>query len=747
MDRDLRTYIYNEVISVSGRRSAAGRQRSTMLSMQNHPPPLHTRLTLRRRWPNRLFALIYSCTIVAILYHQTTLLFHTTNTTVSLLMLFADIVLAFMWVTHQGFRMNPIHRRTFPENLPKDESSYPAMDVFICTADPYKEPPMVAVNTALSIMAYDYPTDKLSVYLSDDGGSKLTLFAFMEAAKFAKHWLPYCKKHEIMDRCPEAHFSSFHYPCFPDTQEIKSMYESMKFKVEESVVSGNVNPDKKCAHVFKNWDAKFTREDHPTVIQVLLDGTIDNDVLGNVMPNLIYVSREKRKATPHRFKAGALNVLLRVSNTMTNAPIVLTMDCDMYSNDPKTPLQALCYFLDPSKDSNNIGYIQYPQLFHGVNKDDLYGAEFKFVFQINMTGYDSFAGPCHVGTGCFFRRKAFYGEPSHTFEQNQGPRQLIQSAEVLAQSREVARSDYEAHTEWGSKLGYRYGSLVEDFYTGYRLQCEGWRSIFCLPKRPAFLGDAPMNLHDLLNQTQRWSMGLLDMAFLKYNPIKYGFKLLPFFQTLCYSHYVFWPIWCFPLVIYSILPQLAIIHSLPVFPKVSDPWFLVYVFSFIGAYCQEFSEYMLEGGTLRGCFNNQRAWIIRSLSSYIFGVIEYVLTNLHISSSTFSVTNKILDKEANIRYHKGMMEFGVKSHFFYPICVVALVNLIAFICGIMQSIKYGENKDLFVQLFLASFGVLNSWPIYEAMVIRNDPGRMPLRITLGSIGIASMLYFASPLIF
>ena len=49
------------------------------------------------------------------------------------------------------------------------------------------------------------------------------------------------------------------------------MYESMKFKVEETVVSGNVDPDEKCAHVFKYWDAKFIREDHPTVIQVRFD--------------------------------------------------------------------------------------------------------------------------------------------------------------------------------------------------------------------------------------------------------------------------------------------------------------------------------------------------------------------------------------------------------------------------------------------------------------------------------------------
>ncbi|KAL4566671.1 hypothetical protein LXL04_030791 [Taraxacum kok-saghyz] len=716
---------------------------------QNNPPPLHTRLVLRRTWPNRIFAVIYACVILAILYHQTTLLFHSTNTIVSLLMLLANIVLAFMWLTQQGFRMNPVHRKTFPENLPKDTTKYPAMDVFICTADPYKEPPMVAVNTALSILAYDYPTDKLSVYLSDDGGSKLTLFAFTEASEFAKQWLPYCKKNGIMERCPEAHFRS-HYTRFPETQEIKSMYEKMKVKVEEAVVSGNVYPNEKWAHVFNHWDADFTRSNHPTVIQVLLNGTKDDDGIGNAMPNLIYVSREKHEANPHRFKAGALNVLLRVSNTMTNAPIVLTMDCDMYSNDPKTPLEALCYFLDPLKDSENIAYIQYPQLFHKINKDDLYGAEFKFVFQINMTGFDGLLGPSHVGTGCFFRRRAFYGKPSsHTSEksQSQSQRQSIESNEVLVHACEVARSDFEAQTEWGSKMGYRYGSLVEDFYTGYILQCQGWRSIFCLPVRPAFLGDAPMNLYDLLNQTQRWSIGFLDMAFSKNSPINYGSKLLPWLQTICYLHYTFWAIWCIPIIIYSILPQLALIHFFPLFPKVSDPWFLLYVFSFVGANCQEFFEFMQRNGTPKGWFNNQRVWIIRSLSSYVFAVIELALTKLHISSSTFNVTNKVIDEEANKRYKQRMMEFGVESPFFYSISIAALVNLIAFIIGIIHIITYEGLEDLFVQLFLAGFGVLNSWPIYEAMVMRNDRGRMSLKITLGAATLTLMLYVVSALVF
>ena len=55
-------------------------------------------------------------------------------------------------------------------------------------------------------MAYDYPPEKLSVYLSDDGGSELTFYAMVEAARFSKFWLPFCKKFKVEPRSPEAYF-------------------------------------------------------------------------------------------------------------------------------------------------------------------------------------------------------------------------------------------------------------------------------------------------------------------------------------------------------------------------------------------------------------------------------------------------------------------------------------------------------------------------------------------------------------
>lgn len=177
-------------------------------------PPLNTTEPIRRTALNRVFAVVYTCAIFALLYrHVETLTIRSRNPlvlVVSFCLLLSDVILALMWATTQAFRMRPIHRREFPGNVQKvvRPREFPALDVFICTADPYKEPPLSVVNTALSVMAYDYPTEKLSVYVSDDGGSALTLFAFMEAAKFAAHWLPFCRKFNLMERNPHAYFSS-----------------------------------------------------------------------------------------------------------------------------------------------------------------------------------------------------------------------------------------------------------------------------------------------------------------------------------------------------------------------------------------------------------------------------------------------------------------------------------------------------------------------------------------------------------
>ncbi|GJZ57224.1 cellulose synthase-like protein D1 [Tanacetum coccineum] len=103
---------------------------------------------------------------------------------------------AFSWLLDQLPKLNPINRATDLVALkdkfesksrsnPTGRSDLPGVDVFISTADPDKEPPLVTANTILSILAVEYPIEKVALYISDDGGAILTFEAMAEAVNFS----------------------------------------------------------------------------------------------------------------------------------------------------------------------------------------------------------------------------------------------------------------------------------------------------------------------------------------------------------------------------------------------------------------------------------------------------------------------------------------------------------------------------------------------------------------------------------
>lgn len=119
-------------------------------------------------------------------------------------------------------------------------------------------------------------------------------------------------------------------------------------------------------------------------------------------------------------------------------------------------------------------------------------------------------------------------------------------------------------------MGFRYGSLVEDYYTGYRLHCEGWKSVFCSPTRPAFLAEMPIALNDVVTQYKRWNVGLLEVVLSKHSPLTFGRRYLGPLMAHCYSYYAFGPFWSVPITIYAFLPQLSLLINTSVFPKVMN---------------------------------------------------------------------------------------------------------------------------------------------------------------------------------
>ncbi|KAJ4818358.1 Cellulose synthase-like protein [Rhynchospora pubera] len=689
----------------------------------NLNPPLNT-IHLDRWIPlYRAHALLYSTAILGLIYHRvTSIVTSSTFVDACLLssLLLSELVLAFMWVCSQSFKWRPLDRQEFLERLP-DKAGWPALDVFVCTADPYKEPPIGVVSTALSALAFDYPAEKLSVYVSDDGGADVTLFAFMEGAKFARHWLPFCRENGVKVRSPEVFFASGGCGGSEEEEKLKTMYQTMKQRVESVLENGSVSPklasSEEDRQIFKKWK-EFSRNNHPSVIQVLVKSSKDRDITGEVMPNLIYFSREKRPNVPHHFKAGALNALLRASAVLTNAPLILTVDCDMYSTDPTSPQRALCYFLDPVA-SAKLAYVQFPQRFQGLNKSDIYGGELKHLYMINPRGMDGFGGPNYLGSNAFLARRALFDS---SLEAGNG-HDFIKPEMVMEMASGVAACNFESGTKWGDGIGFRYGSLSEDFHTGFRLQCEGWNSVFCDPPQPAFLGDAPKSLHDALSQCKRWTVGQFEVGFVRHSTLTFGVRKASLGLGLTYSHLAFWGIWCIPISTYALLPQLALVYSRPLFPKPSDPWFYLYGYLFGAAYIQDMVDFIYHKGTFRCWWSDQRMWLIRSVTSFTFGSIQFISKQLNISSQGFNVTSKVMDDEQIKRYDEGVFDFGVDSPFFVILGTTALLNLCACIVGIFR-------YSMVAEIFLAVFGITNCWPVYEAMLLRSDNGKMPERVKI-----------------
>ena len=73
---------------------------------------------------------------------------------------------------------------------------------------------------------------------------------------------------------------------------------------------------------------------------------------------------------------------LRVSSIISNGKVILNVDCDMYSNNSESIRDALCYFMDEEK-GHEIAFVQSPQTFENVTKNDLYGSALLAISEVS----------------------------------------------------------------------------------------------------------------------------------------------------------------------------------------------------------------------------------------------------------------------------------------------------------------------------------------------------------------------------
>lgn len=722
-----------------------------------------------------------------------------------------EIWFAVSWILDQFPKWYPIDRETYLDRLSLryEREGEPSMlapvDIFVSTVDPMKEPPLVTSNTVLSILAMDYPVDKVSSYVSDDGASMLTFESLSETAEFARKWVPFCKKFSIEPRAPEMYFSlKIDYlkdkvqPTFvKERRAMKREYEEFKVRINSLVAKATkVPPEGWIMQDGTPWPGNNTK-DHPGMIQVFLGHSGGHDIEGNELPRLVYVSREKRPGFQHHKKAGAMNALIRVSAVLTNAPFMLNLDCDHYINNSKAVREAMCFLMDPQV-GKRVCYVQFPQRFDGIDRNDRYANRNTVFFDINMKGLDGIQGPVYVGTGCIFKRQALYGyDPPkgrkrpkmvscdccpcfghrkklknysiHAASGTQGPsdeKELLMSqmnfekkfgqssvfvtstlmeeggvppssspAVLLKEAIHVISCGYEDKTEWGSELGWIYGSITEDILTGFKMHCRGWRSIYCMPKRPAFKGSAPINLSDRLNQVLRWALGSVEIFFSRHSPVWYGYKggNLKWLERFAYVNTTIYPFTSLPLLAYCTLPAVCLLTGKFIMPSISTFASLYFIGLFISIFATGILELRWSGVSIEEWWRNEQFWVIGGVSAHLFAVVQGLLKILAGIDTNFTVTSKASDDE----------DFGELYAFKWttlliPPTTLLIINLVGVVAGISDAINNGYDSwgPLFGKLFFAFWVIVHLYPFLKGLMGRQN--RTPTIVVIWSVLLASI---------
>ncbi|KAL5699890.1 cellulose synthase (UDP-forming) [Ranunculus cassubicifolius] len=462
----------------------------------------------------------------------------------------------------------------------------------------------------------------------------------------------------------------------------------------------------------------------------------------------------------------------------------------------------MCFLMDPQI-GRKVCYVQFPQRFDGIDRNDRYANRNTVFFDINMKGLDGIQGPVYVGTGCVFKRQALYGynppkgpkrpkmvscdccpcfgssrrklsnkhakmEEGHgsNLEALDEDKELLMSqmnfekrfgqsatfvtstlmeedgvppssgpAALLKEAIHVISCGYEDKTEWGMELGWIYGSITEDILTGFKMHCRGWRSIYCMPKRPAFKGSAPINLSDRLNQVFRWALGSVEIFFSRHSPLLYGYKggNLKWLERFAYINTTVYPFTSLPLLAYCTLPAICLLTGKFIMPTISTFASLFFISLFISIFATGILELRWSGVSIEEWWRNEQFWVIGGVSAHLFAVIQGLLKVLAGIDTSFTVTSKATDDG----------EFGELYAFKWttlliPPTTLLIINIIGVVAGISDAINSGYQSwgPLFGKLFFAFWVIVHLYPFLKGLMGKQN--RTPTIVVIWSVLLASI---------
>ncbi|RZB76623.1 cellulose synthase-like protein H1 [Glycine soja] len=742
------------------------------MANQNTLLPLYQKLWLKHTFSRAMDSLIFLLLLILLSYRVYSISHYSFPWFLATL---CESWFTLTWLTTISTKWTPARTTTHLDRLFLRVGELPQVDVFVTTADPVLEPAIITINTVLSLLALDYPANKLACYVSDDGCSPLTFYALVEATKFAKLWVPFCKKYNVQVRAPFRYFSEdATVDKNTDLQEfeqewslMKKEYEQLCRKIQNASQKSNPCPLVGEYAVFSKTELK----NHPSIIKVIWE---NKEGLRDGVPHLIYISREKRPQHPHHYKAGAMNVLTRVSALMTNAPYILNVDCDMYVNNPKIAQHALCIFLD-SKGEKEVAFVQCPQRFYDTVKDDAYGNQLVALPMYIGGGFAGLQGIIYAGTNCFHRRKVIYGlSPDYDIQNMKkdfgfingtksqkktmqifgASRGFVESAKhaleemtftpndklfkslELKAANQVASCDYEYSTAWGKQVGWLYGSTSEDVLTGLVMHTKGWRSEVCSPDPMAFMGCSPQDNLGQMGQHKRWSSGLFDIFLSSHCPI-FGtlFGKLQFRECLAYVWITNWALRSVPEICYALLPAYCIITNSSFLPN-KEPGMWIPTSVCVMYNVATLLEHLISGLSARTWWNNQRMGRITTMTSCFFGFLDIVLKRLRISDTVFEITKK--DQPSSNDENVGRFIFN-KSPIFVPGTAILLIQLTALVISWwrwQQSLLKNERTYGLGEVFCSAYLVLCYLPLLKGLFAKGKYG-----IPLSTICKAMVLAF------
>ncbi|OMO55908.1 Cellulose synthase [Corchorus capsularis] len=480
-----------------------------------------------------------------------------------------EIWFAVSWILDQFPKWNPIERETYLDRLSLryekegKPSELASVDVFVSTVDPMKEPPLITANTVLSILAVDYPVDKVACYVSDDGAAMLTFEALSETSEFARKWVPFCKKYNIEPRAPEWYFSQkidylknkVHPAFVRERRAMKRDYEEFKVRINGLVATAQKVPeDGWTMQDGTPWPGNNVR-DHPGMIQINMKGL--DGIQGPIYVGTGCVFR--RQAL---YGNDAPKTKKPPGKTCNCLPKWCCCCCFSRKNKKSKQKKEKTKKSKQREASKQIHALE--NIEDGVSEPNSQKSPETLEMKLEKKFGQS---PVFVAS---------------TLLENGGVPRNASPASLLREAIQVISCGYEDKTEWGKEVGWIYGSVTEDILTGFKMHCHGWRSVYCIPKRPAFKGSAPINLSDRLNQVLRWALGSVEIFLSRHCPIWYGYGGgLKWLERFSYINSVVYPWTSIPLLVYCTLPAICLLTGKFIVPEISNYASLVFMALFI----------------------------------------------------------------------------------------------------------------------------------------------------------------------